>query len=107
MADSSSFAADPAAISACATAFDNETDPIAQVAQQLDGLKGTGATAGRDYTSAGNSYHQTVTTELGKLIREFSEKTEWMSAALSTTASDYQSTDTGNASALTTSGSGT
>jgi len=103
---SGSFGAEPRALSAAAQAFDAQSDPIAQQAQRLEGIKGSAATTGKAYAAQGAAYHDAVTTTLNTVVRTFSEKTAWLSGALSQTASDYASGDESGRQQLTGGGQG-
>lgn len=103
---SGSYAADPQAIASTAQTFDGQVDPIARLAQNLDGIKGAAATTGRDYHAQGTSYHNAVTKTLEGLVREFSEKTAWTAGALDDASGQYTSGDTQASDAIATSGSG-
>lgn len=94
------------AISTAAAAFDKESAPITETAQQLSGIKGSGSNTGKAYAAQGQAYHQAITSSLTKLIDEFGTKTSWVSGALSATASDYQSGDTSGAQTIRRGGAG-
>jgi hypothetical protein len=103
---SAGFGADPQAIAAAAKAFDAQCDPIAHAAQQLDGIKGSASNTGRAYQAQGSAYHEAITSSLEKLIRRFSERTEWVSGALSQAGADYTAGDAGGAQTLSSGGQG-
>jgi hypothetical protein len=106
MTSGGQFTADTSAITTAANAFDKEVAPINQTAQKLSGIKGSSSNSGQAYASQGSAYHEAVTSTLSTLITTFGDKTEWMSGALSSTASSYTSSDTSGAQAVDTSGSG-
>jgi hypothetical protein len=103
---SSGYGADPQAIGTAAKAFEAQVDPIAQQAQKLDEILGSSSTTGRDYSAQGSAYHDAVTTTLGKLVREYSAKTAWVSGALSQTQTDYTASDQSGSSGVNAAGSG-
>ena len=97
---SGGFGVDPRAIATAAEAFDGQVEPIARQARALDAIKGSASTTGRAYSAQGSAYHDAVTSSLQKVIREFSEKSEWVSGALSQAGEDYTSGDSAGAGKL-------
>lgn len=102
---SGSYAADTQAITSAAQAFEGQADPIAQVAQKLEAIKGTASNTGRDYGAQGSSYHDAVTKTLEALVREYSQKTSWSAGVLSQAAADYTASDAAASDHISTSGS--
>jgi hypothetical protein len=103
---SGAFGVEPQAIATAAKAFEAQVEPIATLAQHLDQIKGSGSTTGKAYSAQGSAYHDAVTSSLEKFVRSFSEKTEWVSGALSQAGADYTAGDGSGAQTISASGRG-
>jgi hypothetical protein len=102
----SSFQASTGAISRAATDFDHVSAQIDTLERKSSEISGSSGNTGKAYAAQGTGYKQAMTDFLDKLISEFGRKTEWMSATLSQTASDYTSSDRSGTSSLRAGGRG-
>ncbi len=102
----SSFTADPQALTAAAQAFSAQVDPINTAATKAEQIQGGPGNAGRDYSAQGTAYHAAVTTLVQTLFTPMATKTTWVSDTLSGTAASYTQSDQSATTGLNTAGEG-
>jgi hypothetical protein len=104
-----SFTADTAAFSSAASAFDAEVEPITNLARQLDTIKGSASTTGRDYQAQGQAYHDAIAgpdSGLAMIIQQFAHRCDETSTKLGSNGRAYESSDAANSATVGSSGSG-
>jgi hypothetical protein len=101
-----SFQVDPAALTAAASTFQSQVEPINAAATSAQQLTGTGSSAGREYGSQGEAYHSSLLTAIQALYTPMATKTTWVAGTLTATATDYEQRDHGNSATITESGTG-
>ena len=102
----SSFSADPQALTTASKAFSAQVDPINTLATRAEEIKGGPSNAGRAYHAQGVDYRSAMLTFIETQLTPMASKTVWVADTLASTAQHYGAQDAAASTGLQSAGQG-